>query len=63
EFRCTCSRERCESTLMTLPEEDVIDILQKDGKIDMECEYCGSHYVFIESDIQGLKNVQNQQLH
>ncbi|EMF4671881.1 Hsp33 family molecular chaperone HslO [Providencia stuartii] len=63
EFRCTCSRERCESTLMTLPEEDVIDMLQKDGKIDMECEYCGSHYVFIESDIQGLKNEQNQQLH
>ncbi len=63
EFRCTCSRERCEGSLATLPKEDVIDILQKDGKIDMECEYCGSHYVFIESDIDGLKNELNQQLH
>lgn len=63
EFRCTCSRERCESTLATLPKEDVIDILQKDGKIDMECEFCGSHYVFIESDINGLNDELNQQLH
>ncbi|MGG4609872.1 Hsp33 family molecular chaperone HslO [Providencia sp. Me31A] len=63
EFRCTCSRERCESTLATLPHEDVIDILHKDGKIDMECEYCGSHYVFIESDLEGLNNERNQQLH
>ncbi|MDD9338798.1 MAG: Hsp33 family molecular chaperone HslO [Providencia heimbachae] len=62
-FRCTCSRERCEGSLATLSKEDVIDILQKDGKIDMECEYCGSHYVFIESDIDGLKNERNQQLH
>lgn len=60
EFRCTCSRERCEGSLATLSKEDVIDILQKDGKIDMECEYCGSHYVFIESDIDGLKNERNQ---
>ena len=63
KFRCTCSRERCESTLATLPKEDVIDILQKDGKIDMECEFCGSHYVFIESDINGLNDELNQQLH
>ena len=63
EFRCTCSRERCEASLATLTHEDVMDILHKDGKIDMECEYCGSHYVFIESDIIGLNNEQNQQLH
>ncbi|WP_369309376.1 Hsp33 family molecular chaperone HslO [Providencia rettgeri] len=63
EFRCTCSRERCESTLATLPKEDVISILHKDGKIDMECEYCGTHYVFIESDIEGLNDERNQQLH
>lgn len=63
EFRCTCSRERCEGSLLTLSEEDVADILQKDGKIDMECEYCGSHYIFIESDIQELKKELNQQLH
>lgn len=63
EFRCTCSRERCEASLITLSNEDVMDILHKDGKIDMECEFCGTHYVFIESDIEGLNNERNQQLH
>ncbi|BBG60671.1 Heat shock protein 33 [Providencia rustigianii] len=63
EFRCTCSRERCEASLITLSNEDVMEILHKDGKIDMECEFCGTHYVFIESDIEGLNNERNQQLH
>ncbi len=63
EFSCTCSRERCESTLVSLPDEDVNQILQEDGKIDIECEFCGSHYIFLESDVKGLKRDINQQLH
>ncbi len=63
EFRCTCSRERCEDSLATLSAEDVNQVLQEDGKIDMECEFCGNHYVFYESDLLGLKQDENQQVH
>ncbi|PHM33170.1 Hsp33 family molecular chaperone HslO [Xenorhabdus innexi] len=57
EFRCGCSHQRCADTLATLPEEDLRDILHKDGKIDMECEFCGMHYIFDEKAIDEIKEV------
>ncbi|MDC9592947.1 Hsp33 family molecular chaperone HslO [Xenorhabdus sp. IM139775] len=55
EFRCTCSHQRCADTLVILPEADIQDILHNDGKIDMECEFCGMHYIFNEKDISEIK--------
>lgn len=54
-FKCTCSRERCADALKTLPEEEIATILAEDGEIDMNCDYCGNHYVFNEMDITELR--------
>ncbi|PHM44731.1 molecular chaperone Hsp33 [Xenorhabdus mauleonii] len=62
-FRCTCSRQRCIDTLMTLPEADLQEILHSDGKIDMGCEFCGKHYVFDENDVSEIKATKTAQLH
>ncbi|OTA20601.1 molecular chaperone Hsp33 [Xenorhabdus beddingii] len=62
-FRCTCSQQRCANTLVTLPDADLQEILHNDGKIDMECEFCGTHYVFNEKDISALKAPKKEQLH
>lgn len=56
EFKCTCSRERCADALKTLPDEEVDSILADDGEIDMNCDYCGSHYVFNAMDIAEIRN-------
>ncbi|EKN4687564.1 Hsp33 family molecular chaperone HslO [Yersinia ruckeri] len=53
-FRCTCSRERCADALATLPAEEVQELLEQDGKIDMHCEYCGTHHLFDAVDISRL---------
>lgn len=63
EFRCTCSRERCEDTLVTLSEEDVNHLLQEQGNIDMECEYCGTHYIFNEDDVKNINKLDKTELH
>ncbi|PLR23542.1 Hsp33 family molecular chaperone HslO [Pantoea endophytica] len=55
-FKCTCSRERCGEVLSTLPVEEVDEILAEDGEIDMNCDYCGSHYVFDAVDIAAIRN-------
>ncbi|WP_034917603.1 Hsp33 family molecular chaperone HslO [Erwinia sp. 9145] len=55
-FRCTCSHERCGAVLLSLPVEEVDDILAEDGKIDMHCDYCGSHYIYDAVDIAALRN-------
>ncbi|CEE92014.1 heat shock protein 33, redox regulated chaperone [Xenorhabdus nematophila str. Anatoliense] len=62
-FRCTCSRQRCAETLVTLPDADLQEILHKDGKIDMECEFCGTHYLFEEKDINEIKTGKKERLH
>jgi len=56
EFKCTCSRERCAGALKTLPDEELDSILAEDGEIDMNCDYCGSHYVFDAMDIAAIRN-------
>ncbi|SQJ30890.1 Heat shock protein 33 [Serratia rubidaea] len=53
-FRCTCSRQRCADALLTLPTDEVADMLEQDGNIDMHCDYCGNHYVFDAMDIAAL---------
>lgn len=63
EFRCTCSRQRCADTLVTLSDEDVNHILQKDGNIDMACEYCGTHYIFDADDLAAIRAEKKNQLH
>lgn len=65
-FRCTCSRQRCADALITLPAEEVADMLAQDGNIDMHCDYCGNHYVFDALDIAALHSGNadgNNQLH
>lgn len=34
-FRCTCSRQRCANALLKLPTEEVAEMLEQDGNIDM----------------------------
>lgn len=64
EFKCTCSRERCENTLVTLPVDEVDTIIAEDGNIDMHCDYCGNHYIFDKIDIENLRKHQpNEMLH
>ncbi|KOC91110.1 Hsp33 family molecular chaperone HslO [Winslowiella iniecta] len=55
-FKCTCSRERCGEVLRTLPQSEVDEILAEDGEIDMNCDYCGSHYVYDAIDIAAIRN-------
>ncbi len=55
EFKCHCSRERCADAMMTLPADEVSDILAQDGQIDMHCDYCGSHYLFNAQDIDNIR--------
>ncbi len=55
-FKCTCSRQRCADALLTLPDEEVLEMLEEDEKIDMHCDYCGSHYVFDAMDMVSIRS-------
>ena len=54
QFRCTCSRERCEGALLQVGQAEVEAMIHEQGQIDMHCDYCGTHYQFDAIDAQAL---------
>ncbi|MEJ6123048.1 Hsp33 family molecular chaperone HslO [Vibrio sp. 2-Bac 85] len=53
-FKCGCSQERCLSSLASLQESEIKEILEEQESIDMRCEYCATTYSFKEKDLQIL---------
>lgn len=43
EFGCTCSQERVLSSLLTLPDQEVMDMVAG-GVLDVRCDACGTRY-------------------
>lgn len=53
-FRCGCSKQRVESLLRTLGQQEVRDIISGHGTVEVRCEFCNRSYHFDEVDTAGL---------
>jgi molecular chaperone Hsp33 len=42
--KCTCSEERLINTLVSLPQEEVTSLVEADGRIAADCQFCGRIY-------------------
>ena len=51
-FRCPCSRERVRDMLKMLGHEEVIDILETEESVKVNCEFCNHKYVFDRVDVE-----------
>ncbi len=56
QFKCSCGRPRIERTLRALGEEELNSIIAEQGKIEVNCEFCGAHYKFDPIDIANALN-------
>jgi molecular chaperone Hsp33 len=56
KFNCHCSSERVATALTSIGESEVRSIIEEDGKIEMNCEFCNSNYQFFSTDIDNLFN-------
>lgn len=54
KFKCSCSRERSESALLSLGKEEVEELLVEKGSIDIDCQFCNQHYHFNAEDVRKL---------
>jgi molecular chaperone Hsp33 len=45
-WKCSCTRERVADMLKMLGRNEVQDILETQGKIEVACEFCGQPYLF-----------------
>jgi molecular chaperone Hsp33 len=53
-FQCTCSRERVEGILRSLGHEEVGDIIQERGAVEVRCEFCNRAYQYDAVDAATL---------
>jgi molecular chaperone Hsp33 len=53
-FRCSCSQDRTLAALAAIGEAEIRSILEEQGSITMDCEFCNQRYVFREGDLRGL---------
>lgn len=53
-FSCSCSRERVLNALRTLGVTELEDLLAKEGKASVTCEFCSTQYVIGGDDIREL---------
>lgn len=52
EYKCLCSREYIEKVLISLGKDELNDIIEKEGKIKVDCQFCDKVYEFDETDVQ-----------
>ena len=53
-FRCKCSRERVEQTLISLGRSELEQILEDDGRAELVCHFCNERYLFEEEDLRTI---------
>lgn len=51
QYRCTCTQDRTDQTLMTLGEDDLQALLIERGEITVDCEFCGKRYRYEQADV------------
>lgn len=53
-YRCGCSRERIADALRAMGRAEVRDLLDSEGEIRADCEFCGRTYVFDRVDAMAV---------
>lgn len=62
-FSCTCSRERAGRMLQALPKDEILELLEERGSIDVTCEVCGARYDFDAFDTHLVYEPEAPRLH
>lgn len=53
-YKCICSRAYIESVLISMGEKELLSAVDEQGKIEVECHFCDSKYLFTKDDILNL---------
>lgn len=54
KYKCNCSREKFERGIKSLGKEEVQKIIEEDGKIDTECNFCHKKYHFSKENLENF---------
>jgi molecular chaperone Hsp33 len=49
---CTCTRQSVTNMLLMLGEQEVQSIIEEQGSVQVNCDFCNKHYVFDEDEMR-----------
>ncbi len=53
-FKCSCSQTKIDHMIYALGEKDAKALIEEQGSIDVDCEFCNTHYTLDEIDVAKL---------
>ena len=53
-FKCDCSKEHMKSGIATIGKEELQEILETDGKLEVVCHFCNKKYQFNTEEIEEI---------
>lgn len=54
KWNCDCSRERLEKVLMTIGRDEMENIIEEDGKAELQCHFCLKKYMFNKEELESI---------
>lgn len=54
EYKCDCGKEYIDKILLTLGKRELLDIIEKEGKVEVVCEFCNKKYCYGVNDVEKL---------
>ena len=54
KYNCLCDRSNIEQVLVSLGKTELYDIIAKEGKIKVDCQFCDKVYEFDKTDVDGF---------
>lgn len=54
EYKCTCSRERMKNAVISVGKKEIRDIIDEDGKCEIECRFCNNKYTFDKTELEEM---------
>ncbi|MNO23078.1 33 kDa chaperonin [compost metagenome] len=53
-FKCKCSRERVERTLISLGKEELSALIEEEDETEVVCDFCNEAYTFTKPELEAL---------
>ena len=53
-YHCNCSKERVSSAIASIGRKDLQEMIDDGEPIEVNCQFCGSHYIFDTEDLQEM---------
>ena len=54
EYKCLCSKDYVKGILISLGKKELDDIIEKEGQVKVDCQFCEKKYIFSKEDVEEL---------